>query len=131
MSAPRNIHQQLDELEREQRMRASLYPGFVSRGKLRQGEADEQTARLDAAVVTLRWCRDNREIIAEAQARIDVPQISNDLATAARSMLAAGRALSVARTLTAIPGHDLALAVESFNATFAAFQTAFEEEFPN
>ena len=67
MSGDRNIQQQIDELQRELAMRAGVYPGLVGRGKLRQSEADEHNARLRAAIATLAWCRDNREIIAAAR----------------------------------------------------------------
>ncbi|QXN68016.1 hypothetical protein [Microcystis phage Mwe-Yong1] len=67
MSPHRNIHQQLEELQRERHMRASVYPGWVARGKLRQAEADEHMARLDAAIETLAWCRDNRDLVARAK----------------------------------------------------------------
>lgn len=64
MSNPRNIHQQIEEVERELRVRAHVYPGLIGRGKLRQRDAEEQTARLRAALETLIWCRDNRALIA-------------------------------------------------------------------
>lgn len=67
MSQDRNIQQQIDELQRELAMRAGVYPGMISRGKLRQSEADEHNARLRAAIATLTWCRDNREAIAAAR----------------------------------------------------------------
>jgi len=67
----RNIHQQIEELERERAKRTSVFAGLVSRGKLRQVEADEANARLDAAIATLRWCRDNRELIAAVQMRTE------------------------------------------------------------
>jgi antibiotic biosynthesis monooxygenase (ABM) superfamily enzyme len=67
MSHP-NIHQQIEEVDRELRMRASVYPGLIGRGKLRQSEADEQLARLQAVRETLVWCRDNRELVAKVKA---------------------------------------------------------------
>lgn len=66
-SEPRNIHQQIDEVERELRLRASVYPGFVARGKLRQAEADEHVARMEAVRTTLLWCRDNRDLLVAAK----------------------------------------------------------------
>ena len=67
MSHP-NIHQQIEEVDRELRMRAGVYPGLIGRGKLRQSEADEQLARLQAVRETLVWCRDNRELITKIKA---------------------------------------------------------------
>lgn len=69
MSTDRNIHQQIDELQREKALRGNVYPGLVSRGKMRQAEADEHMARLQAAIETLCWCRDNRAVIVEVAAR--------------------------------------------------------------
>lgn len=63
----RNIHQQIDELQRERGQRAATYPSLVARGKLRATEAEEHNARLQAAIETLIWCRDNREAIAAAK----------------------------------------------------------------
>lgn len=67
MSDERNIQQQIDELQRELAMRAGVYPGLISRGKLRHSEAEEHNARLRAAIATLTWCRDNRDTIAAAR----------------------------------------------------------------
>lgn len=66
MAGP-NIHQQIEEVVRELAMRASVYPGMVARGKLRQVEADEHVRRLEAVRDTLVWCRDNRELIAKVK----------------------------------------------------------------
>ena len=68
MSTRPNIHQQIEELLREQRMRAQVYPGLIGRGKLRHAEADEHSRRLAAALETLCWVRDNRELIVAAKA---------------------------------------------------------------
>ena len=58
-----NIHQQIEELQRELSLRGTVYPGWVARGKLRQSEADEHMARLRAALDTLLWCRDHRDTV--------------------------------------------------------------------
>lgn len=68
-----HIQLQIDELNRELGMRAGAYPKLVSQGKLRQAEATEANARLRAAIDTLTWCRDNRDLIAEAKRRQDMP----------------------------------------------------------
>lgn len=60
----RNIHQQIEEVERELRLRPGVYQRLVGRGQLRQAEADEHMARLEAALETLKWCRDNRDLLA-------------------------------------------------------------------
>ncbi len=54
------IEQQISEVQRELALRRNVYPGFVARGKMRQGEADEHIARLEAVLTTLMWLRDNR-----------------------------------------------------------------------
>lgn len=64
-----NIHQQIEELQRELAMRAGVYPKLVSSGKLRQVEANEHNARLKSAIATLEWCRDHRDLLADVQKR--------------------------------------------------------------
>lgn len=54
-----SIHQQIDEVDRELKMRAQVYPSWVARGKLRQSIADYQVRRLEAVMATLEWVRDN------------------------------------------------------------------------
>jgi hypothetical protein len=54
------IEQQISEVQRELALRRNVYPGFVARGKMRQGEADEHIARLEAVLTTLMWLRDNQ-----------------------------------------------------------------------
>lgn len=66
-----NIHQQIEELQRELAKRAGVYPKLVSRGTLRQVEANEHNGRLMAAIETLMWCRDNRELIAKVRAEAE------------------------------------------------------------
>ncbi len=68
-----HIQLQIDELNRELGMRAGVYPKLVSQGKLRQAEANEANARLRAAIDTLTWCRDNRDLIAEVKRKRDTP----------------------------------------------------------
>ena len=45
---------QIAEVERELAMRRNVYPRFVSSGKMRKGEADEHTRRMQAVLETLR-----------------------------------------------------------------------------
>lgn len=60
------------------------------------------------------------------------PQISDELAAAARQLIASRKSLERARTAV-LGGHHthLAVQVEHFNDAAAAFQSAFEEEFPD
>ena len=67
MTSRPNIHQQIEEVQRELRMRGTVYAGLVGRGKMRQSEADEQTLRLTAVLNTLLWCRDHREALAAVE----------------------------------------------------------------
>jgi hypothetical protein len=57
------LAQQISELVREQRMRARVYPRQIAKGDMRQSEADECNARLEAAIATLRWLQDNESVI--------------------------------------------------------------------
>ena len=69
MSGP-NIHQQIEEVERELSKRPSVYQRMVDRGQMRRSEAEEMMARMRAALETLLWCRDNRELIAKTKSEI-------------------------------------------------------------
>lgn len=67
MSEPKiSLNQQIEEIERELKMRRSVYPRWVSAGKLRRGEAEYQIARMEAAKATLEWMRDNETAIRAA-----------------------------------------------------------------
>lgn len=57
------IRQQIEEVEREIRMRGDVYPRWVRAGKMRQGEADEHTRRMVAVRDTLRWLLDHEAAI--------------------------------------------------------------------
>lgn len=48
-----SLRLQIAEVEREIRMRESVYPGWVARKKMRQGEADEHLARMRDVLKTL------------------------------------------------------------------------------
>lgn len=56
-----DIEQQIAEVARECALRKNVYPQFVARGKMEQTEADNHAARMEAALGTLKWVRDNRE----------------------------------------------------------------------
>ena len=69
-----SISQQIDEVDRELKMRADVYPRQVSSGKLRPSIADYQIKRLEAVKATLEWLRDNETdvrgfVIAKIEAR--------------------------------------------------------------
>lgn len=68
----RTIDEQISEVGREIGLRKNVYPGFVVRGKMRQGEADEHIARMEAAYTTLKWVKANREALLSAA--LDVPK---------------------------------------------------------
>ncbi|MGE0023975.1 MAG: hypothetical protein AB7S70_10135 [Hyphomicrobium sp.] len=54
-----SIHQQIEEVKYELMQRDNVYPRLVRKGTLRQGEADLHTARMEAALRSLEWLRDN------------------------------------------------------------------------
>lgn len=60
---PIHIVAQITEVEREIALRRSVYPGLVSRGKLRQAEADLHTAQMQAVLETMKWCERNSPLI--------------------------------------------------------------------
>lgn len=49
----RTLSQQIAELKRELALRERVYPSFVARQKMTQGEADEHMIRMKAALHTL------------------------------------------------------------------------------
>lgn len=67
-----SLQHQIKEVEREIALRKSVYPGFVARKKMRQGEADEHLERMQAVLVTLQWLGENevaiKELLAAAKA---------------------------------------------------------------
>ena len=54
-----SLAQQIDEVEREIRLRAGVYPRQVSSGKMRKSVAEYHMQRMEAALTTLRWLQDN------------------------------------------------------------------------
>lgn len=59
---------QIAEVERELALRSRVYPGLVAKKKMRQGEADEHTRRMQAVLATLRWLQKNEASIKAAAA---------------------------------------------------------------
>jgi hypothetical protein len=60
-----NINQQIEELDREIRMRNDVYPRWVRTGKMKQSFADYCIARIAAARATLVWIAENENEIRE------------------------------------------------------------------
>lgn len=65
-----SIDAQIAEVGREIGLRRNVYPGFVSRGKMRQAEADMHIDVMEAAYATLKWIRDH-----EAEIREDLRKV--------------------------------------------------------
>lgn len=53
------IASQIAEVLRELALRRNTYPRLVGSGKMKQSEADLCTARMEAVLETLKFCRDN------------------------------------------------------------------------
>jgi hypothetical protein len=60
---------QIAELRRELALRTQVYPKFVASGRLRQKQADQQVARMTAALETLVKISEGREPINETAGR--------------------------------------------------------------
>jgi hypothetical protein len=65
-----SLAQQIEEVDRELKMRAAVYPRQVTSGKLRQGEADYQIERLEAVRDTLNWLAKHEKRIKELLAAV-------------------------------------------------------------
>lgn len=59
------IGQQIEEVEYEIKQREQVYPRLVQAGKQRQSVVDFHMERMQAALESLKWLRDNREKIKE------------------------------------------------------------------
>lgn len=58
-----SLRQQIEEVETELTMRSHVYPRLVSQKKMRQSDATYRTARMEAALRTLKWLERHKEII--------------------------------------------------------------------
>jgi hypothetical protein len=58
-----SIDQQIEEVERELAERSRVYPRLVAKGTLRKSVAEYHVERLNAALATLKWLRDNELLI--------------------------------------------------------------------
>ena len=56
-----SLGEQLAEIDRELTMRSRVYPGLVTRRKMRQSEADYQIACMEAIRETVSWAFRNQD----------------------------------------------------------------------
>ncbi len=71
------LSEQIAEVKRELEMRAHVYPGLVSKGKMRQAEAGYRTTAMEAVLGTLVFLQRHEDTfreIAEAEIRERRPQ---------------------------------------------------------
>lgn len=57
------IDHQIAEVRRELALRSRVFPSFIARGKMRQGEADLHVSRMEAVLKTLEWLSENQATI--------------------------------------------------------------------
>jgi len=75
MSRP--LQQQISEVAREIALRKNVYPGLVGRGKMRQSEADEHLARIDAALLTLNGVERATEALRQYRRDMQFPDLDD------------------------------------------------------
>jgi hypothetical protein len=61
-----SIFHQIAEVRRELAMRQNVYPKLIRTGKMKMGEAQLCTMRMEAVLATLEFMRDHREVIIAA-----------------------------------------------------------------
>jgi hypothetical protein len=66
-----SLSQQIEGIDWELQRRNAEFPGLISRGKLRESEADYQMERLRAARSTLEWLLENEDFVKWAIANRD------------------------------------------------------------
>lgn len=64
-----SLAQQIEEIDRELKKRATVYPRLVAKGDLRQSEADYLVARMQAVKATLEMFAAHEAVIRELAAR--------------------------------------------------------------
>lgn len=64
--AKHSLNVQIAEVKREIAFRTNVYPGLVTKGKMRQGEADEHMARMQSVQATLEFMAEHEDTIREA-----------------------------------------------------------------
>lgn len=69
------LPQQIACVKRELAMRNRVYPGQVSRGKMRKSEADHEVSCIKAVLRTLEWLQLNEEAI---KAKLKAQGISDE-----------------------------------------------------
>ena len=72
-----SLAQQIEEIEREIKMRVGVYPRQVSSGKMRQSVADYHMERMKAVLRTLEWLRENEAEI-KGKAGFPTPPATGD-----------------------------------------------------
>lgn len=60
---------QITEVERELKMRGTVYTGQVARGRMKQSEADYHIANMTAVLDTLKWLKANEAAVRAAHKR--------------------------------------------------------------
>jgi hypothetical protein len=66
MSKPISLAQQIEEVEREIKLRESAYRSYGRAGTMRSSEAEFHTTRMKAVLTTLRWLQANEATIRAA-----------------------------------------------------------------
>jgi hypothetical protein len=66
MSKPISLAQQIEEVEREIKLRESAFQSYGRTGKARSSEAEFHIARMKAVLTTLRWLQANEATIRAA-----------------------------------------------------------------
>jgi hypothetical protein len=56
-----SLRVQIQEVEREIRMRQQTYPGLIARDKMRNGEAVELIEMMESVLATLRWVQQREQ----------------------------------------------------------------------
>ena len=69
MTAPRiPLNSQIAEVRRELDQRVGVYQNLVSRGRMRQSEADYRTAAMTAVLTTLLWLQRHQAAVVSVAA---------------------------------------------------------------
>ena len=66
MSKPISLAQQIEEVEREIKLRKSTFQNYGRTGKMRSSEAEFHLMRMKAVLTTLRWLQANEATIKAA-----------------------------------------------------------------
>jgi hypothetical protein len=66
MPKPISLAQQIEEVEREIKLRESVFQSYGRSGKMRSSEVEFHIARMKAVLTTLRWLQANEATIRAA-----------------------------------------------------------------